>query len=184
VKETESSPILIREKFKIDKILQADIDQILQISSESNLSFWSKGDYLCEIRRLNSYIKVARLEKKVLGFIAARFNIEQASDLEKKYSTAVAAEADILNIGVLKSFQKQGIGRLLLEGLISKAEKLKAQNIWLEVRESNVNARTFYRRNGFVEIQKRRNFYSNPIEDAVLMRLDVNKYTKKLKSKT
>ena len=146
------------------------------------MSFWSKNDYLCEIERSNSYIKAARIGGKILGFIAARFNIE-TSDEETNY-TAAAAEIDILNIGVLKDSQKQGIGQLLLEGLLLKAESLKVQSVWLEVRESNLNARNFYSRNGFVEIQKRKNFYNNPTEDAVLMTLEIHKYTKKLKSKT
>jgi ribosomal-protein-alanine N-acetyltransferase len=167
----------IDKAIRVDRVLKADIDQIIQIADEGNLSFWSKDDYFCEIERTDSYIKAARIGERIVGFIAARFNIP----ITNEETDSVASEADVLNIGVLKSFQKQGIGQMLLKELLLEAERLKIPSIWLEVRESNLNAQTFYKRNEFIEIQKRKSFYSNPAEDAVLMRLDVNKLIKKAK---
>ena len=47
----------------------------------------------------------------------------------------------------------------------------RVENIWLEVRESNTRAIVFYTRNGFERVQTRTNFYENPREHAILMRL-------------
>jgi len=71
----------------------------------------------------------------------------------------------------LINYQRKGIGTLLLNEFLINAQKLKINTVWLEVRELNKKAQNFYRSNGFVQAQKRINFYTHPSEDALVMRL-------------
>lgn len=76
----------------------------------------------------------------------------------------VADNTSILNFGVLKEYQKQGIGNLLLNEVLKIAEGV----VSLEVRESNTNAINFYSKRGFKAAMVRKNYYSNG-ENAYLM---------------
>jgi [ribosomal protein S18]-alanine N-acetyltransferase len=85
----------------------------------------------------------------------------------------VLDEAHLLNLSVAKTWQKQGLGRLLLEHMIQIAKNNKAANMFLEVRPSNVSAIALYENMGFNEMAIRRGYYpaTNGREDAVLMGL-------------
>lgn len=84
---------------------------------------------------------------------------------------AIAPEAEIANIAVAPDRQQQGIGRALLKEGISRMQASGCDRFYLEVRESNLPAQALYRRLGFVEIGKRKKYYQNPCEDALLMAL-------------
>jgi len=149
------------------EIKRKDIEQILRIAKECKLAGWSENDYLSELERKESFMAAAKVDKSIIGFIVARFNLSGQND---EFNSS---EADLLNLGVLKNFQKKGIGRVLLESFLLEARNLDIRTIWLEVRKSNLNARQFYFRNQFIEIQERKNFYTNPSEDAVIMKLEI-----------
>jgi ribosomal-protein-alanine N-acetyltransferase len=75
------------------------------------------------------------------------------------------------NIVVAEEFRHQGIGRRLLTEFIEHARVQNGKGVFLEVRESNQNARALYSRLGFETAGSRKAYYSNPLEDAVLYRL-------------
>jgi len=85
----------------------------------------------------------------------------------------VLDEAHLLNLSIAKAYQKQGLGRLLLEHMITIAKKHHAANMFLEVRPSNISAIALYENIGFNEMAIRRGYYPahNGREDAVLMGL-------------
>jgi len=74
-------------------------------------------------------------------------------------------EAELLNLAVHPQARRRGAARALL-GL------LEGRKIWLEVRESNTGAIRFYRAQGFAVCGRRRAYYANPVEDAILMARD------------
>ncbi len=78
-------------------------------------------------------------------------------------------EWELENIAVLPEFQRQGAGRALLTALLAEMEEAGAERILLEVRASNGTAIRFYEGNGFVKAVRRRDYYSNPVEDALLL---------------
>lgn len=80
-----------------------------------------------------------------------------------------ADEADIANIAALPEYRGLGIGERLLRLMIKEARRLGARQIFLEVRESNDAAASLYKKVGFVKIGKRKNYYTNPREDAAVM---------------
>ncbi len=82
-------------------------------------------------------------------------------------------EAEIARIAVAKEQQKQGTGRKILETLEEICRKNKIHKLMLDVRKSNGGARAFYTKAGFGEDGIRKEFYSDPKEDAVLMSKEI-----------
>jgi len=81
----------------------------------------------------------------------------------------MADEAHITNIAVRQSYQRQGIGELLLMSIIDLAIELKASIVTLEVRVSNLLAQSLYHKYGFAQVDLRRNYYTDNREDALFM---------------
>lgn len=84
-------------------------------------------------------------------------------------------EAHLLNISVMPELQRRGLGRRLLDFFCTMAREKGARRMLLEVRLSNVTARAFYDRLGFIPIGERRGYYAAPNgrENAVVMALDL-----------
>jgi len=95
-------------------------------------------------------------EGSLCGFISAK---------------AVAGEWEIENVVVSAEFLRRGIADELLRQLIQRAQNEAASTILLEVRESNLPARRLYERRGFRDVGRRRAYYSDPVEDAILYAL-------------
>lgn len=81
----------------------------------------------------------------------------------------VLDEGYVTNIGVLPEYRKSGIGTKIVNKLIDFSIEKQLSFISLEVRVSNVVAINLYKKLGFEEQGKRKNFYSNPVEDALIM---------------
>jgi ribosomal-protein-alanine acetyltransferase len=94
----------------------------------------------------------------LLGFMVARF---------------LAPECELENIVVSPAARRKGIGKQLLNALLRAASQTNCEFVFLEVRESNHAARAFYESVGFQSTGRRKSYYSNPSEDAVLYRLEV-----------
>jgi [ribosomal protein S18]-alanine N-acetyltransferase len=83
----------------------------------------------------------------------------------------VDAAWELENIVVAATARRRGIGQRLLGELIEQVRSTQGSEISLEVRQSNHDARSLYRKAGFEEVGLRRGYYSNPPEDAILCRL-------------
>jgi [ribosomal protein S18]-alanine N-acetyltransferase len=84
---------------------------------------------------------------------------------------AVAGEWEIENIVVAAEFLGRGIADELVRELIQRAENEAASALLLEVRESNLPGRRLYEKHGFCEVGRRRAYYRDPVEDAILYAL-------------
>jgi [ribosomal protein S18]-alanine N-acetyltransferase len=93
---------------------------------------------------------------KLCGFVCAK---------------AVAGEWEIENVVVASEFLRRGIANELVRELIQRATEEAASAILLEVRESNLPARRLYEKRGFREVGRRRVYYRDPVEDAILYAL-------------
>jgi ribosomal-protein-alanine acetyltransferase len=82
-------------------------------------------------------------------------------------------EWELENIVVSAPERRKGIGIGLLQALIETVRQARGEAVLLEVRESNECARCFYSRAGFQQSGRRKAYYSNPLEDAVLYRLSL-----------
>jgi len=154
---------------QIERAKDKDIENILLIQKRCGLAEWSSNQYREEIDKLNSLVLVAKIDDKIAGFLTARF---------------VLGESDLLNIGVPAEYQKVGIGTLLIGSLLDAARKMLVECVWLEVRESNLNAVNFYEKIGFRRVQTRKYFYTQPIENALVMKCELQKITSKISNKT
>jgi len=153
-------------------IQESAIPQILNIQTDCRLAIWTEKQYQEEIERENSFVFGAKFKNRIIGFIAARLTV--IPPITSETIKSATTELDILNFGVMKKHQKQGIGSLLLDSLLKNANPgKKVQTVWLEVRESNIDAINFYRKRGFVKTQIRKNFYRQPTENAVVMKLNI-----------
>jgi ribosomal-protein-alanine N-acetyltransferase len=75
------------------------------------------------------------------------------------------------NLVVAPDFRRKGLATGLFAALLTRARETNSESIFLEVRESNQAALALYARLGFVESGRRKLYYANPHEDAVLYRL-------------
>jgi ribosomal-protein-alanine N-acetyltransferase len=101
-------------------------------------------------------VLVAEQADRLCGFISAQ---------------AVAGEWEIENVVVAAQWLRRGIGNELIKALMKRARNQAAAAILLEVRESNLAARGLYEKRGFREVGRRRSYYADPVEDAILYTL-------------
>jgi ribosomal-protein-alanine N-acetyltransferase len=85
-----------------------------------------------------------------------------------------AGEIHLMNIAVHPEMRKRGLGRLLMDKLVQTGVEEDARKIWLEVRPSNEAAKALYLRMGFTEVGRRRRYYTDTGEDAVVMALNLS----------
>ena len=85
----------------------------------------------------------------------------------------IVDEAEILTIATHPGARRQGIGGALLGALLAEVRQRGAHAVWLEVRLSNEAARAMYQGVGFVAAGLRKGYYRQPVEDALVLRLDL-----------
>ena len=120
-------------------------------------SAWSTESITAQLDKPDSYCAVAVDEDKVVGYIA----------FEK-----ILDEGSIVELAVDPEHRRQGMGRRLVELMLSSCTGVKT--ICLEVRVSNTAARSLYEAFDFEEITIRKNYYDDPREDAAIMIKKVN----------
>jgi len=115
----------------------------------------------------------AALESEQAIFLVA----EDSRGVIVGYAIAIAVldEAEILNLAVRPGSRRLGLGGRLLDAALSEAGSRGAEQVYLEVRESNESARNLYLSRGFTEVSRRRGYYRNPVEDALVLRLAVQR---------
>lgn len=143
-----------KEKIFICDAGNPDLISVLRIERMSFPTPWSEAIYRAELARERSVFLVAKKKRDVIGYGCA---------------WVVYDEGHILKIAVDPAFRNKGIGRALMEVLTENLQKRGVQDLWLEVRDQNEVARSFYRSLGFEEVGVRSRYYSDTGEDAVLM---------------
>ena len=139
-----------------------DIVHIKEVAEIERLSFsdpWSENALLESLESPYSFFKVF-VDGGVLGYIGFY---------------AVAGEGAVTNVAVHPNSRGLGIGEKLIKAIIEEGKRQNVEYITLEVRTSNEKARRLYSRCGFIDVGVRKNFYSNPKEDAVIMNYFFNK---------
>lgn len=141
-----------------------DISSILDISKECGLSQWTEVNYFDELKRSDSVILIAWVKaSEPVGFVVGRLILSDKIE--------DPSEAEIYNIGVRNVNRKLGTGTSLLGEFLNICSKNRVENVFLDVRASNVTAILFYGNCRFEKIAVRKHFYRDPIEDALIMRL-------------
>ena len=137
----------------------ADLAQVMVIENENFSKPWTDKGFLSFLLRYDTLFLVAEEEEQIIGFAGV---------------VMVLDEAELTNVAVLKSRQKEGIGRLLIESLIRLIAECGVEILHLEVRVSNSKAISLYQRMDFEEVGLRYDYYEAPKEDAILMRRKIS----------
>lgn len=149
---------------KIRAVEPSHINDLIRLAEETNLSRWSEQSYLDEMKNENSLMLCLIDEaKSVIGFVVGR--------LVPGGTIEVVTDAEIYNIAITAHKQNKGYGQQLFDAFTDVCRQKNVKSIWLEVRESNKRAISFYEKNAFERVQIRSSFYENPREDAILMKL-------------
>jgi ribosomal-protein-alanine N-acetyltransferase len=146
---------------RVVKMRRGDIEEALEIQTEAGLEGWKYDDFISEIQRNDSFILVVKIKTQIVGFCVARLI---------KHYLYKSSECEIYNIAIKENFQNRGLGSYLLNWLIGLLKEYNTESIWLEVRNSNWRAVSFYKKNDFRPIYERKNFYSHPVENAIVMK--------------
>ncbi|HUE96371.1 MAG TPA: ribosomal protein S18-alanine N-acetyltransferase [Longimicrobiaceae bacterium] len=85
----------------------------------------------------------------------------------------VGDQSELGNVAVHESERRRGTGQRLVDEALARVRERGSREIFLEVRESNRAARALYEKCGFQLIGRRRHYYTKPVEDALVMRLDL-----------
>jgi len=137
---------------------KSDIPQLIAISEAADSSAHWTPQQWADIFRTQAPPRFAWMahqeNQQGIGFLVAQHN---------------GPEWELENIAVLPDFQRQGVGAGLMSALLNQAQTLQAERILLEVRASNLSAFRFYDVSGFQVLARRRAYYANPVEDAVIM---------------
>ena len=121
---------------------------------------WSEGSIASELENPLSRWLVALEGEQVLGYVG---------------SQTVLDESDMMNLAVDPAFRRRGIARALVCALIEQLRKMGSRCLTLEVRASNESAQALYACLGFVQVGRRKNYYLNPREDALILRKEWEK---------
>lgn len=149
-------------RFIIRTMIPDDLSEILEISTQCGLSYWSRNDYLDEAQRSDSIMLSAGTEGSgIAGFLVSRF--VPGTSMDERM------DAEVYNIGVRPELQKSGCGTLLFDCFLNKCRAASIETVWLDVRSSNEDAIAFYRKFGFTEFSLRKAFYGDPVEDGIVM---------------
>jgi len=148
--------------YKIEPMTAHDLLEVVEIEEACRLSLWGWDSYYAELLRPEAIMLVARRAHAdestghaLYGFLSARVS---------------AQELHINNIGVHAAERRRGVGNALMQAAVATATRGGASAAILEVRAGNVAAQSLYRRYGFEVVGRRRLYYREPPEDALLMR--------------
>lgn len=132
-------------------------EDCIQVAAVEAVSFtmpWSLKAFTDTVEKQNFRYFVAVEQEEILGYCGFLYVLD---------------EAEIPNVCVKESARRRGVGTKLMSVLFAEAKQLGITVLYLEVRESNRAARCLYESLGFQNNGIRKNFYEQPIENAVLM---------------
>ncbi len=135
------------------------VDGVFQLENECFSAPWSLDSIKEELDNENAHFLCARSADKVLGYIGVH---------------EIAGEAYIANLAVSVAYRGLGIAQRLMEAAETGAKARNCEFISLEVRKSNSAAIALYKKRGFETVGERKKFYTNPVEDGLIMTLNFN----------
>jgi ribosomal-protein-alanine N-acetyltransferase len=150
---------------RIRKVRKSDIDRVIEIErSWQHLSHWS----------VDSYYRLLNDDGFTSSFVAETDDAGGQTRIVGFVIFHVAGLAtEVYNIAVDAGHARSGIGRQLMTTVMKESRRQYARKVMLEVRKSNFGAIKFYEGFGFVVAGERKAYYSNPVEDAFVMELNL-----------
>lgn len=136
-----------------------DLPRIMEIERQSFSVPWQRNTFESLLRRNDTDLLGAEREGVLIGYAICWTTLD---------------EAELGNVAVAPEARGAGVGDLLVSSMLERVRARGARVCFLEVRESNLAAQRLYGRRGFETIGRRRGYYSRPMEDALVMRLQLD----------
>lgn len=152
---------MVINNITIKKLEKNDINKILQIEKSQNVTILKETVILDDMSNSNNTLYFGAIYNDIIvGYIAITYIIDTI---------------DILSIVTMKNYENIGVATLLLEYIFNFAKKNNVNKIFLEVRTSNTKAINLYEKNNFKLISKRKNYYTDTKEDALIYLKEIKK---------
>lgn len=157
----------VSDHVSIAKMTEHDLLEVVEIEESSGLSRWGWAAYYAELQgRHRNLMFVARINSPeqrqgvsaLAGYIVARMG---------------ADELHINNVAVRDEFRRRGIGQDLLGKIIEQGRLLGTPVAFLELRAGNSAALALYQKCGFRVTARRKKYYCDPVEDALVMTVEL-----------
>ena len=135
----------------------AHVSQVARLETLCFSDPWSENSVAGELNNPLAHWLVALEGDTVAGYIG---------------SQTVLDETDMMNVAVHPEHRRKGIAEALVKALVADLQEIGSHALTLEVRASNDGAIALYQKLGFDQVGRRRNYYRNPREDALILRLE------------
>jgi len=132
-----------------------DLPRIMEIERASYTAPWPEASFRGLLGRADASVHVAEIDGRIVGYAAC---------------WAVLEQGELGNIAVAPEHRGRGISKTLMDAVIDDMRARGVRELFLEVRVTNDVARNLYERYGFEEIGCRPDYYTAPVEDAIVMR--------------
>ncbi len=136
------------------EMLVEDLDQVMEIERELFSPPWTREGFFTYLTHKDAMFLVVEEKGEILAYCGLLMVLD---------------EGDITNVAVRPDRQREGIGHFRMDSLIRLAEEQGVTTIHLEVRVGNDTAIRLYERMGFTRDGIRKQYYTDPVEDALLM---------------
>jgi ribosomal-protein-alanine N-acetyltransferase len=147
---------------RIRKTREEDIDAVMDIENQQFLHPWKRKYFADELDHDIAYFYIA--EDTDTGGTAGYIIFWVIEDTMELHNIAVSGE-----------YKRKGVGKQLFDFMTATAKRKGVLEVFLEVRQSNAEAIGFYEKLGFKQIYIRKDYYNNPVEDAVIYKLSIKK---------
>ena len=141
-------------EFHVRWMIRRDMADVLQIEAEAFEFPWSEEEFIRCLRQRNCIGMAAEWGDRVVGYMIY--------ELHKN-------RLHVLNFAVSMQYRRRGIGSRMIAKLIAKLSLQRRNRVLLEVRETNLAAQLFFRKQGFRAVSVLRDYYEDTTEDAYVM---------------
>ena len=140
---------------KIKNMLAEHVAQVAELEKICFTTPWSEKSIASELKNIYALWLVAEDQGTVVAYIGSQLS---------------HPEADVMNVAVSPERRREGIAEVLVDALVMELKRLGCSSLTLEVGASNDPAVGLYQKTGFHQVGRRKNYYHNPKEDALILR--------------
>lgn len=140
--------------FSIRKMRREDVAEVAELEKKIFPDAWSENAILETWKQRQTMLLIALEDRKIIGYLILYFVLE---------------DGEIARIAVADEYRRKGVAGKMLRELALLCRENGVNRLMLDVRESNEPAKAFYARQGFEVDGIRKDYYTNPVENAVLM---------------
>jgi [ribosomal protein S18]-alanine N-acetyltransferase len=155
----ESARDAERGDVKVRDMTHDDIDDVVALENACYTVPWSEATFRGLLRRRDADMIVLHSGSEIVGYAAF---------------WAVLDQGELGNVAIAARWRGRGLGAQLVAEIIRRAARRGVREVFLEVRPLNDAARKLYERFGFAMVGRRRNYYQEPVEDALVMRRPIH----------